>query len=148
MKSLRHCVAPVFAALLGLALAFAVLPQAGPPAYAAPNLARTVITPTAITSNGVTQTLTAANADGNNFNNNGATLVVIANGYTGTITATFQTPRTIDGLAVADKEVAVPAGETYLIGPFGSNTFNQSDGTVYVDYTESTSVTVGAFYLR
>lgn len=148
MKSFR-LLTSFFVALLVLALAFAVLPQVQPAsALAAPNLARTVITPTAITSNGVTQTLTAVNADGNNFNNNGATLVVIANGYTGTITATFQTPRTIDGLAVADKEIAVPAGTTFMAGPFGSNTFNQADGTVYVDFTETTSVTFGAFYLR
>lgn len=146
MKSFR-LLTPLFVALLVLALAVTVLPQAGP-AYAAPNLARTVITPTAITSNGVTQTLTAVNADGNNFNNNGASLVVIANGYTATITATFQTPRTIDGLAVADKEIAVPAGTTFMAGPFGSNTFNQADGTVYVDFTETTSVTFGVFYLR
>jgi len=136
-------------ALVVLALAFALLPQAAPqPAFAAPNFARTVITPTAVSSSGVTQTLTAANADGNNFTNNGATWVVIANGYTSDITATFQTPRTIDGLAVADKTVVVPTGSTFAIGPFGAATFNQSDGTVYIDYTESTTVTVGAFYLR
>lgn len=118
---------------------------------AAPNYARTALTSTRITTSGVEDTLASANADGNKFYNNSRKFVEIANGYTATITATFETPVTWMGLAIADKAVAIPAGETYLIGPFRADLYNRSamgdKGMVYVNYSDVITVTVAVWEL-
>lgn len=112
---------------------------------------RTALTSTRITTSGVQDTLASANADGNKFYNNSRKFMEIANGYTATITATFETPVTWMGLAIADKIVAVPAGQTYFIGPFRADLYNRSamgdKGMVYVNYSGVTSVTVAVWEL-
>lgn len=95
-------------------------------------------------------TLAAANADGHAVLNNGATFLIVKNAGGSGITVTVQTPRTIDGLAVAEYTISVGDGETKAFGPFPKDTFNQPGpdaGKVYVDYSAVTSVTVGAFRL-
>jgi len=91
--------------------------------------------------------------DGNKFINNGKTWFELANAAGETITATFVTTITYEGLAVADLVVAVEDATTKYIGPFSTVAFNQG-GTgadadyVYVDYTYVTTLTgatVGAF---
>ena len=94
-------------------------------------------------------TMTAADAtNGHAFDNDGNVFIVVRNGGAGSITVTVQTPRTVDDLAVADLTVSIAAGKTYLIGPFPTETFNQSGsdrGKVYVDFDTDTSVALGAY---
>jgi hypothetical protein len=62
------------------------------------------------------------------------------------ITVTIDTPGLVDGLAIANLTVSVPAttGER-MIGPFPPGIYNQADGNVYVDWSSVTSVTAGVF---
>jgi hypothetical protein len=144
----------VFSAAMGLLLFLAALfalTVGGQTVAAAPLHAQSALTVSEITSDGITDTLAAANADGNRFSNDGKTFLEVANGSGGTITVTVETPITFLGLAVADKTVAIPDGETYFIGPFRPSLYNQLTGSykgfVYVEYSSATTVTVAAWRL-
>lgn len=118
------------------------------PAIDAPHNVYTALTVTDISRSGITATLTSAAAAGNKFANNGKVFIDISNGYTGAITATFITGRTVDDLAVADLTVQIASGAEKFIGPFEPGTFNDSDGYVNIDFTTVTTVTIGAFRLQ
>lgn len=65
-----------------------------------------------------------------------------------TVTVTAQeTERPVPGMGImtkADLEVEVPAGEERMIGPFAPDAFKTASGTVEVEYSAVTSVTVAA----
>lgn len=109
-------------------------------------MARTTLTVQNIDRVGLTPALAAANADGSSFANDGRTYLQVKNGSGAPITVTVQTPGTVDGLAVADLTVTVPAttGDK-KIGPFPVGVYNQAGDVVYVDFSAVTTVTVGAF---
>lgn len=113
-------------------------------------MARTLVTVTAVNRTGsdITILANAATAsDGDNFPNNGKTFLIVTNGAGAPITVTVQTPRTVDGLAVAEYTNTVTNATTEIFGPFPVDTFNQADGTVYVDWSSATSITFEAFSL-
>lgn len=164
MNRLQRLVFPIALALillLGVISSITLLSLDAAQVHAAPLFSdgtRSAITITVLTQNDeTTETLAAADADGNKFYNNGKTWLQIQNDYTETITATFVTPGTIGGLAIEDKAIAVDASTTDFAGPFQTAYFNQSSGSdlnyVYVNYstniTDSTvaSVTIGAYRL-
>lgn len=105
-----------------------------------------------IAPTGLEPALEAANVDGNSIDGDAKTFLEVVNGGGAPINVTIQTPATLGGLAVADQVVAVTNGERRLIGPFPKNVYNRpSDpdaGKVYIDYSDVTSVTVGAFRLQ
>lgn len=112
-------------------------------------MARTAITPQQIARTGLASALaTPDQANGNTFANDGQCFLYVKNAAGSPITVTIATPGTVDGLAIADLTVSVPAttGER-MIGPFPPGIYNQSDGTVYVDWSSATSVTAGVFRL-
>jgi hypothetical protein len=91
----------------------------------------------------------AANADGFSVLNDGdkRTFFMCKNGGGSPITLTIQTAATRDGLAVADRTIAVAAGARVLAGPFNPALYNRSDGLIYVDFSGVSSVTFGAYKL-
>jgi len=112
-------------------------------------MARGTITAQEISLSGITPSLGAATSDGDGFLNTGDTLLQVKNGSGAGITVTIKTPAKIEGIDIAEIEVAIPAttGDK-LIGPFDPSIFNQSDGKVYVDYSAVTTVTAMAFKLH
>ncbi len=104
-----------------------------------------------IAPGGLVDTLVAASVSGDEFANEGSTFLEVNNGSGSTITVTFVTQKSIDGLAVADLAVAVAAGERRLCGPFRKGLYNVQSGTsagrVQVTYSGVTSLTVGAHRL-
>jgi len=74
--------------------------------------------------------------------------VVVKNTGAATQTVTVQTPGQVGGLDVAEYSATIPptTGEQ-AIGPFPAALFNQSDGSVYVDLSVSTTMTVALFRL-
>lgn len=100
-----------------------------------------------VVRNGIAPALVPASAGGDTFENDGTQWIQITNGD-GTPTAlTIVTPRTVDGLAVADKQISIPAGSTRLIGPFPVGTYNNNDNEVALQYDKVTSLTIGVFVL-
>lgn len=101
-----------------------------------------------IARTGLTPALAAANTDGSYVPNDGRMFLQVKNGSGSPINVTVETPGTVDGNAIADLVVAVPAttGDK-VIGPFPPETYNQSDGTIKVTFSGVTSLTIGAFRL-
>jgi hypothetical protein len=110
---------------------------------------RTAVVPQDISRAGLAPTSAAPDvANGNQVVNDGSTFLYVKNTGGGACTISIKIPRTVDGVAVPDKTVVVPAttGERY-IGPFGVGDYNQADGSVYYDASTATGVTVAALRL-
>jgi hypothetical protein len=65
--------------------------------------------------------------------NSGRILVEIVSTDLGAQSVGFAIPGLVDGQAVADKTVAVPAGATRLVGPFPPGTYNQDDNSLHLN---------------
>jgi hypothetical protein len=107
---------------------------------------RTAITPQ-VPNPAAQVTYEAANVLGNSFGPRPGRGVHIKNGSGGSITVTLPTPGTINGLAIADRTVAITAGTDQFIGIGVGNEYIQSDGSAYIDYSAVTSVTVAVIDL-
>lgn len=111
-------------------------------------MARTALTPTAVTAAGATIALAAANADGSTIPGTGDVLLLVNNASGGSINVTAVTPGTQDGQAIADRVVAVGAGVQKIIGPFPPRTYtDEADSLVDIDFSAVTSVTVQALQI-
>jgi len=89
----------------------------------------------------------AANADGNFFHNDGHTFLYVKNAHTSSWVLTFDTPGSVDGLAVAQRTVTVVNATEVLIGPFPANVYNDANARVQVTYGGVTALTVEALRL-
>lgn len=107
-------------------------------------MARTAITPQKATSVGPTIAFEPANVDGNRFTPARGRALHVRNGSGSSITVTVPTPATTaDGLAIADRTVTVAAGALAVFGPGSSaGVYGQVDGSINVDYSAVTTVTV------
>jgi hypothetical protein len=75
--------------------------------------------------------------------NSGDEFIHVKNTHTSAQTVTIETPATVDGLAVADREVEIPANTgDKIIGPFPSSTYNDSAGKVQLTYDGVTDLTI------
>jgi hypothetical protein len=111
-------------------------------------MARTALTVQQIDRTaGIVPALAAVSANNNKFANDGRCFIDVANGADAPITVTFQTPGSVNGLAIADPAIAVANGVTRRFGPFEPGIFNQDDGMVYVDFSSPTTITTGVFRL-
>jgi hypothetical protein len=97
-----------------------------------------------IKSDGLSPVYTPATADGHAFVNDGEVALHVINGGASPVTVTIETPLTIDGLAVSDRTITIPAGEERFVGGLSPRTYNQADGTVFVNAAPQTSVTYAA----
>jgi len=111
-------------------------------------VARVQIPVTSIVKTGTTP---PAQTDGDSTNNHyfvndGTTWLEIVSSDASSQTVTVETSKTVDGYALADQTLAVPAGATRLIGPFTTGTFNQPSTTqVFVDCPVSTTLKFRAY---
>jgi len=112
-------------------------------------MAVATLTPKTVNYEGVeaysdTADYTAATAaDGFQFVNDGKTIVNIINADDGELTATVDNPQPCDfgGTAVHDVEIAIPAADDYLVGPFPKHRFNDENGKVTIRLTANSDVT-------
>lgn len=93
---------------------------------------------------GITPSLVAAAAGGDEFVNSGKTLIYVKNGGGGSINVTVDSQAVCSQGYDHDAVVAVPAGEERMIGPFSKDRFNDSDVKVQITYSGVTSVTIAA----
>ena len=108
-------------------------------------MARTAITPQKATSAGLGPAYEPANVDGNSFRLAAGRVLHVKNGSGAPVTVTVPTPQTVDGLAVTDRAVSVPASGERLIALGTQSVYRQSGGLAYIDYSTVTSVTVAVF---
>lgn len=90
---------------------------------------------------------TAATAAGDTVLNNGRTYIEVVDGATTSPTVTIASQVDCNQGYTHDVVVAIPSGETRLIGPFPPNRFNNANGQIEVTYDDDTSVTIAAFSL-
>lgn len=114
-------------------------------------MARTALAVQKFSDTGLKPTYTNANADGHAVPNEVGMFLYVVNAGGAPINVTIQTPKTERGLAVDDQVVQVVNGTTNgkFIGPFPPELFNQlpssaDAGSVYVDFSAVTSVTIAA----
>ncbi len=105
-------------------------------------MARTALAVQAMTRAGLTPAYTAANGSGgHSVVNDGRTFLHVKNGGASPCVVTFETPGTVDTLAIADRTVTVAAGGEAVAGTFPTQTYGAS---MLVDFDQVTSVTVAA----
>jgi len=102
------------------------------------------LTPQEIVLTGITPTLVAAEAGGDEFVNSGRDFIHIKNGDASSMDVTINSQTPCDQGVDHDVVVAVPAstGEKF-IGPFPKDRFNDAAGKVQITYSAVTSVTIG-----
>lgn len=107
-------------------------------------MARTSVTPQAMTLDGLAPALTAPTTGAGNGDviPYGRNLLVVTNTAASSGTVTVETPELVDGdLQIEDRVVTVPANATALI-PLTSPHYRQLSGvdagSVYVDYSAAT----------
>lgn len=106
-------------------------------------MANVLLTSTLITKTGVDSAPAAAAADGNSVGNNGKKFLRFVNAHaTLSRTVTFDATQTVDGLAVADRTLVVPALSERVIGPFKPSVFGD---TVVWTYSSEADLSVKAF---
>lgn len=111
-------------------------------------MARTELTTERIDRAGLVATYTAAITDGHSVRWGERVFVHIRNTDTASKTITVPTPQTISGLDVSEHTVEIAAGDEAFIGPFlDRTTFEQDDGTVWIDYSDTTSVDIAALQI-
>lgn len=95
-----------------------------------------------------TDTGSLSTSDTYKVRNDGKTFLHFKKSGAGACTVTFVTPGTVDGLAVADRTVSVPAttGDV-MVGPFPRRIYNDSDGELAFTLSEITGLTVAVLTL-
>lgn len=96
---------------------------------------------------GTALTFTAAAVGGDTVPCESGTALIVKNGSGSSVTVTVVTPGTKSGLAIADQTVAVAAGAETIIGPFGSDFADTTDGRAHVSYSSVTTVTVACVHI-
>ena len=108
-------------------------------------MARTAIVKQDAGSVGAELTFAAVDAtaapNGMYFDTDGSDIVVIKNADASSHTMTIDIPISVDGTAVADRVVTIPAGKTYVFKP--NQVHRQSNGQVHLNFDSATSMTVG-----
>jgi hypothetical protein len=100
-----------------------------------------VIATQAAPSSGAALTYSAASGGGDRFTPGRHVFLHIKNGSGSTMTATIVTPNSLDGLAVADRAVSIPATSDRII-PVGESLYASADGLADITYSLATSVTL------
>ena len=113
-------------------------------------MARTSVVTQAMALAGLAPVLTAPTADGDVVDV-GRNFLMVENIGAGAVTVTIQTPVSVEGLALADRIVSVPAGATRLI-PITMPAYRQPVGTAdagraYIDYSVPADITRGVISL-
>lgn len=97
-------------------------------------MARAALTVQTTVRTGLNQSYTAAIADGHAFDNSSKRVFLhVKNAGGGAVVVTIDCPKTVDGLAVPDLQVSVPAGEERMIGPFPEDLYSQVDSALGID---------------
>ena len=92
---------------------------------------------------GLNPTFNTAASGGDNFTNDGATWLHIKNAHaTVSRTVTLDIKSTVDGQAVTDPTVVVPALGDRVIGPFPTTFYNDANGRVNITYSSEADLTV------
>jgi hypothetical protein len=100
-----------------------------------------------VNTSGIGPTYAAASGGGDQFPNDGRTLLHVKNGSGAPITVTVASQRSCDQGSTHNTTVSVPASGERMIGPFPTDRYSDSNGFVQLTYSGVTSLTVAALSL-
>ena len=106
-------------------------------------MARVTMVKQAITRNGL-NAIYAGPQDGVDVAASPSVFLHVKNASGASIDVTLTTHTSVDGIAVPDKVIAVPAGEDRFIGPLAPPHYSGPDGYANVNFSSNVSVTVAA----
>jgi hypothetical protein len=95
-----------------------------------------------VSTAGLEATYAAAAGGGDQFANDGKTLIHVKNGSVGDITVTIVSQRACDQGSTHNTAVVVTAAEERFIGPFEVSRYNDASGFVQLTYSGVTSLTI------
>lgn len=108
-------------------------------------MARTALSAQFPSRSGLNATYTAPSGtgagEGIKFTNTGIEVVHVKNADSNPTTITVITPNTVDGQAIGDRSVTVPAASERFLGGWPTSTYNNSDDSVYMEFSNVTAVT-------
>lgn len=104
-------------------------------------MANVAIQPIPVT--GVQPTMAAASPGGDTVRPGPGTFLFVSNASASPVDVTLVTPGAVDGLAVADRVVTVPAGEMHAIAVTQLYR-DPADGLAHITWSSPTSVTFAA----
>jgi len=110
-------------------------------------VAASPLTPIAVSRAGAELALIAGDANGHIFTNaDDRTIFVATNASGGSVnyTISWGTGVAIDGATPTPKVVAVPAGKTWVFGPYPTQWYNDANGKVTITPATATGQTVAA----
>jgi hypothetical protein len=84
----------------------------------------------------------AASAGGDEFDNDGDTILVVQTTTGSATTLTFATPATPGGLTITPKTYSISNSGMHILGPFPREWFNNASGRVSVTYSSVTNLNV------
>lgn len=87
-------------------------------------------------------TFSAAAGGGDKFENSGRDYLIVRNASGAPVNLTIVTPATTDGLAIADRVVAIGDGETHVLGPWQRDLYNDGDGFVNLTWSSAAGMTL------
>lgn len=99
-----------------------------------------------VTTAGVAPTYAAATSGGDQFANDGATMLHVK-AAAATVTVTIASQVACSQGSTHNKTVVVSSTGEQMIGPFDVARYSDANGRVQVTYSQVTSVTVGVFQL-
>lgn len=103
-------------------------------------MARSLLPAQQLALAGLKPTYAAADvANGSYFPNQGNVFLHVKGGGAPS-TITLSVPQKANGVTIGNHTVSVPAGEEWMIGFLPGFPFNQSDGSVYVDFSAACTV--------
>lgn len=94
---------------------------------------------------GAERTYSAASPGGDRFTPSRNTFLHVVNASAGSITATVTTPGNVDGLAIPDRALVVPAGADRML-PLPPATYRSADGLGDVAWSATASVTFAVLH--
>ena len=117
-------------------------------------MARALLATQLTSRTGILPSYTAATADGHAFNNEGqAVYLHVKNSTTTPLTVTIDNIAIVDGVACADRAVAIAGSAESFIGPFQSDIYGQVNSTlgirqaVHINTSTQAGVTYAAIKL-
>jgi len=91
---------------------------------------------------GVIPVYTPCAENGDEFPNTGNEILLVKNDDDAPHTVSIITPRLVDGLAVADRTVVIPAESERLIGPFPQGIYNDDNARTKLTYSDETGMSI------
>jgi hypothetical protein len=103
---------------------------------------RTSLARQQLSDGGITVARSPASKEGHSVENDGKIILHVENNGSEKVSVTIKTAYVRAGLKLSDRVIEVQAGSDAFVGPFPVDIYNQDDGRVHIDYSQTEGVEV------